>query len=184
MLWLKCIATITHTSVHIKYPHYYSLIKYFRWSDWKSSSNKRIHIDMALSLKATHTVIDTSPTTSWQTFPSFIDFPQLITSGRSIPPALGPSDQTPPVRKHLATFRMAVCAWQTAESASRPSVPVGLIKPEISCPTLAQWPQQQWGKCRDLDRRMGMKGSAHICLYINKQCKTSSCSSKWKKQIK
>lgn len=70
---------------------------------------------LALSLKATyeaHAIVNhihMSPTTSWQPFPSFIYFPQLITFGRSIPPALGPSYQTPPLQKHLAAFRVAVC---------------------------------------------------------------------------
>lgn len=70
---------------------------------------------LASSPKATYeahvmqSVIHTSPTTSWLPFPSFIYFPQLITSGRSIPPALGPSYQTPPLRKHLATLE-----WQCA----------------------------------------------------------------------
>lgn len=54
--------------------------------------------------------------------------------------------QTPPLRKCSATFKVTLCDWQTAATANRPSVPAGLIKPEVPSPTDTQRSQQHGGK--------------------------------------
>lgn len=83
--------------------------------------------------------------------------------------------QTPPLRKCSATFKVTLCDWQTAATANRPSVPAGLIKPEIPSPIDTQRPQQHGGKIGmkvlpDLVGRMRITGGANIYLYMRKQC--------------